>query len=145
MVIKRETNPLKTSSTNGVNRHNKSTVTINRMFDLDYLERETVHAVTHSDWQRLKKRIKRIKHRGTAIINVGCLLIGIGATSLFLAITSNDIEGIKYTFFWVVAITSITAGGLLILFHFIHSHDQENNVKSDIQECMKEIEDKFPV
>lgn len=122
----------------------RTKITITHELDLDYPERETGHVIAHSDWTRLKKRIIRIRLYGATFMNIGCLLLGIGATALFVAITLDVTDGVKHTTCWIVAVTSLIVGSLLVLFHYIYKRNQEEFSVGDIKDCLKEIEDKFP-
>lgn len=121
----------------------KPNITISRALDIVYSEREAGYVVPESDWKRIRKGIKRLKRPTATYMNLGCLLIGIGSTALFVAIGLRDIGGVEHVACWVVSMVTLVAGGLLILFHFKNQRSQEQFSEGELEDCLNELEAKF--
>ena len=124
----------------------KANISIPHDLDVVYPERETGYVVTQSDWKRLRKRVEKIQSFGPTFLSLGCLLLGVGVTALFAVVTLllMNVETAWRTVSWVVAISSLVSGGLLIYFYCAHQRNQESHTKEDAKECLDEIEEKFP-
>jgi len=121
----------------------RSNLTVTHKWELEYPKTEEAYLVPKSNWNHLRKRVERIKSPTTIFLTIGSVLLGVAGTAFIGALTLPDVEGYKSLVCWAVFAVAFVCGGFSLFLHR-HQRKQETNVKTDIIECIDEIEEKYP-
>ncbi|GAH58160.1 unnamed protein product [marine sediment metagenome] len=121
----------------------RSNLTITHKYDLEYPEMEEAYLVPKSDWNRLRKRIERIKPPPTLFLTIGSVLLGVAATAFIGVLTLPDINGYKPLVCWAVFAVASVCGGFS-LFFYRRERTRYTSANTDIIEYIDEINEKYP-